>query len=60
MADAIIEFAGKLKIELVAEGVERADQAEYLRRRGVRYAQGRLFAKPLPLQEFLAYARKAE
>ena len=55
--DAIIDLAGKLGIELVAEGVERAEQADYLQRRGVRYAQGFLFAKPLPLAEFLAFAR---
>jgi len=58
VVDAIIDLAKKLGIELVAEGVERAEQAEYLARRGVRYAQGYLFAKPMPLSEFLAFARK--
>lgn len=44
---------------MVAEGVEREDQAEYLGRRGVCYAQGHLFARSLPLGEFLAFARRA-
>ncbi len=59
VVDAIIDLATKLGIELVAEGVERAEQADYLQRRGVRYAQGFLFAKPLPLAEFLAFARNS-
>lgn len=57
VVDAIIDLAKKLGIELVAEGVEREDQADYLKRRGVRYAQGYLFAKPMPLPDFLAFAR---
>lgn len=56
VVDAIIALAAKLGIEVVAEGVERRDQADYLAARGVRYAQGYLFAKPMPLAEFLAFA----
>ena len=59
VVDAIIDLAKKLTIELVAEGVERAEQAEYLARRGVRYAQSYLFARPVPLKEFLDFAKRS-
>ena len=59
VVDAIIALAAKLGIEVVAEGVERRDQADYLAARGVRYAEGYLFAKHMPLGEFLAFARRA-
>jgi diguanylate cyclase (GGDEF)-like protein/PAS domain S-box-containing protein len=47
MVRAIVELASTLSADTVAEGVERADQADALRALGCHLAQGYLFARPL-------------
>ena len=54
----IIEMGKALSLDLVAEGVEHAHQADYLRNNGVHYGQGWLFGRPMPA-EALAAALKA-
>jgi sensor c-di-GMP phosphodiesterase-like protein len=51
--DSIIELCGKLDLGIVAEGVETAEQCEYLAAQGVDFLQGYLFGKPLPCDEFI-------
>lgn len=51
--DAIIELGQRLKLELIAEGVETPAQRDYLIAAGVELLQGYLFARPMPLTEFI-------
>jgi len=44
---AVVALAKSLKIDVVAEGVEREEQKKYLQDLDCPYAQGYLFAKPL-------------
>lgn len=55
--ETIIRMSESLKKTLIAEGVETELQAEYLRRAGCHYAQGFLFSKPLPVDDFEVYCQ---
>ncbi len=52
--ETLCDLANTLKLRLVAEGIEDAQQAEVLRSLGCRYGQGYHFARPLPLDDVLA------
>lgn len=51
VTDIIIALGHQLNLELVAEGVETPEQADFLRQQGVGLLQGYLYAKPMPLTE---------
>lgn len=51
--DSIIELSGKLDLGIVAEGIETAEQRDYLAQRGVDFLQGYLFARPMPQEKLL-------
>jgi sensor c-di-GMP phosphodiesterase-like protein len=49
----LVELARNMRMEIVAEGVESFEQVADLRARGIRAAQGYVFAPPLPASSFL-------
>lgn len=52
IARVIIALAEKLKLEVIAEGVETVEQRQFLLDNGCHNFQGFLFGRPMPLEEF--------
>jgi len=52
IAETIILMAHKLGLEVIAEGIETAEQMDCLRRAGCDYGQGFLFSPAVPVVEF--------
>lgn len=48
----IVNMARELNMEIISEGVETKEQADFLKSIGCEYAQGYLFAKPMPADDF--------
>ncbi|HLF97715.1 MAG TPA: EAL domain-containing protein [Methylococcaceae bacterium] len=57
LCEAIIVMAHKLGLKAIAEGVETEDQRDLLVAIGCDYAQGYLFAKPMPPENFDAWMK---
>lgn len=60
IVEMILAMAESLGLETVAEGVETAEQARFLRRRGCTYAQGFLYSAALPAPEFRTFVEAWE
>jgi EAL domain-containing protein (putative c-di-GMP-specific phosphodiesterase class I) len=56
----ILTLARKLKIEVIAEGVEKPSQVETLRTMGCPLAQGYLFSSPLDASAALQLLQKLQ
>ncbi|MCG8488700.1 MAG: EAL domain-containing protein [Chromatiales bacterium] len=54
ITSAIIAMAHQLNLGVVAEGVESQRQLDFLHQQGCEMAQGYLFSRPLPAEEFEA------
>ncbi len=57
---AILKMAEALGMRVIAEGVETQAQYEFLRREGCGFAQGYLFAPPMPIEEMEQTLRSAK
>ncbi|MBF0455424.1 MAG: EAL domain-containing protein [Magnetococcales bacterium] len=55
---AIISLAHSLGMNVVAEGVETAEQMAFLKEHGCGQVQGYLFCKPLPAETFAPFLRE--
>lgn len=51
---SVVRMAKWMNLPVIAEGVETAAQADFLRSIGCEYIQGYLYAKPMPEQEYEA------
>jgi diguanylate cyclase (GGDEF)-like protein/PAS domain S-box-containing protein len=57
---AIIQMARSLNLKTIAEGVEDASMLSYLRLNHCDEAQGYLFGRPMPAEEFAAFLADAD
>lgn len=55
---SIFDFANRLKLTTVAEGVETREQLGFLRTCGCQLIQGYIFAKPMPESDFVKCCEK--
>ena len=60
IANTIITLGTSLGFAVVAEGVETRGQRDFLVAHGCHLFQGYFFSKPLPLPDFVAFARAAQ
>ena len=53
LIETLVTLARDMHMEIIAEGVETFEQVQHLRERGIRKAQGYVFAPPLPGTSFI-------
>ncbi|KAB7712781.1 EAL domain-containing protein, partial [Plesiomonas shigelloides] len=58
LLNAIVAFAKMADLEIIAEGVEHKEQANYLHDIGIYCMQGFLFSKPLNITDFISWIRE--
>lgn len=57
--ESILHLARGMGFDLVYEGIETREEAEYIRNLGAHVAQGFFYAPPLPPEEALCYLKQA-
>lgn len=50
--ESVVRMAKWIDMIVIAEGVEKKEQADYLRSIGCYYIQGYLYAKPMPVEDY--------
>ena len=60
IARSVVALGASLGLQVVAEGVEGAEELQLLHEMGCSQAQGYYFAKPLPADEFVAWLQAYE
>jgi diguanylate cyclase (GGDEF)-like protein len=55
LVSMILDLCRRMNLGTVAEGIETVEQATRLRDLGCRWGQGFLFAKPMPVEDLLAF-----
>ena len=55
--ETIISLGARLDVTLIAEGIETEVQATYLRGKGVKFAQGFLFSRPISAEALQSWIR---
>jgi len=58
LCEAIINMAHKIRLKVIAEGVETEQQLDLLAQADCDYAQGYLFCRPIPPEEFEIWMKK--
>lgn len=48
----VVNMSNEIDVSIVVEGVETEEQSDFLGKMGVRFAQGYLFYRPMPIEEF--------
>ena len=54
--NSILHLAQNLHLQTISEGVEIRSQVEYLKEMDCDYIQGYVFAKPMPVNDFVRIA----
>ncbi|AZC38239.1 EAL domain-containing protein [Pseudomonas chlororaphis] len=57
--ESILALSEKINLSVVAEGIETPEQQKYLKERKVKYLQGYLYSRPLPLDIFIEKINQA-
>lgn len=60
IVESVVRMARWLGMSVIAEGVERKMEADFLLSIGCRYIQGYYYAKPMPIKDYEAYADRHE
>ena len=60
MVTTILNMASILKLQIVAEGVETAEQNDFLLNNGCQVFQGYLYSRPLTQDQFVAFYRERQ